>query len=1177
LTSLQRDHVPSARPIAAKEIPLVNRTEEMNVLKEAVYRTVHGEGGLVFIHGEAGIGKTRLVRELGAYARSRGVQVLYGRCPALFRMDGVPPYILWKEVIKDYLETCTPEQLYRVVGYYPAEVAKLVPEISQKLRSIPQSFPISPEQEQNRLFEAVSQLITNISRETPLLVVLDDLQWTDPSSLLLLHYLACGVQKTPLLLLGAYRSTDIDAKHPLTPVLAELNRERLPQSMQLKRMTLSDVSEIIRNILEQDDVPTKFCELVYEKTKGNPFFAEEVIRSLTEEEAIYREGNKWVFKEISNIEFPDSVRNVVKARLSRLDEECQEVLTLASFVGNDFTLEAMCALTGIEENKLLELMDKMLKTGLIKERKIRGEGVCSFADILVRDVVYEEVSLLKREKLHGTVGDALEKVYAEKIDEHFGELAHHFLESGNREKALGYFLKASERAQNVYAHDEAFSYLQHALELLEEKNGDVEEKARVTEKLGHIKEWTGEAEASVDYWNRSLALWNQLKNKKNTAKLHVRIAHVLWDDIGDKQKASEHHKMALEILENEPESAELANLYEDISYMLWRTGELAKAYPLAKKALELAERLKVPEVVARCYNNLGFITEVTSADLESALRLNEKGLKIALENNCIEQALMLYMHVAGSWSNMGKFQKAHETNNEGYELARKVGNQYPIIYFRDSLAQDYINMGEMQKAKSMYEDNLTLAKRNKNPSNLADALIALGGYYFVLGEWDKSLQLLTETGEIFKNVVNYQALPYVNLMIGRIFLEKGDYAKAEKHLIDCDSAYEEAGDELKRHLLSSPWLSALYLKKREIEKAEVLIAETHEYATRTKSTYLIAYAEMFKAMLSREQKNWEQSIEYFKRSLAGLTSLDGQKWQLIDFAYLLYEYGLTYLARNEKSAREEAHSLLSQALEIYERVGAQRKIEEIKSIIGAQTRREIAGTELVEGVLSSRVATGHVDLDKLLCGGLRSGSAVVLTSPSCNERDSLVKSFLETGAKKGEVTFYVTTDPGMAKPLAEFQSSFCLFVCNPQADAIIEDSPNVVKLKGVENLTDISIALTSAMRKLDPSVKGPRRACIDIVSDALLQHHAVQTRKWLAALTAELKSMGFTTLAVVDPRMHPPEELYAILGLFEGEIDIRERETEKGTARFLKIRRMSGQEFLEDELLLKKGELQKKE
>jgi predicted ATPase len=267
LTSLERDRVPPARPVASKEVPLVDRAEEMDVLKEAVCGAVHGEGGLVFVHGEAGIGKTRLIREVSAYAQSRGVQVLSGRCPSLFRMDGVPPYIIWKEVIKDYLRTCTPEQLYRVIGFYPAEVAKLVPEISQKLRTVPQSIPISPEQEQNRLFEAVSQLITNISQEAPLLVTLDDLQWTDPSSLLLLHYLARGVQKVPLLLLGAYRSTDVDDKHPLTPILAELNRERLPQEIQLKRMSLSDVSEIVRNVLEQEDVPEDFCKLVYDKTK----------------------------------------------------------------------------------------------------------------------------------------------------------------------------------------------------------------------------------------------------------------------------------------------------------------------------------------------------------------------------------------------------------------------------------------------------------------------------------------------------------------------------------------------------------------------------------------------------------------------------------------------------------------------------------------------------------------------------------------------------------------------------------------------------------------------------------------------------------------------------------------------------------------------------------------------
>jgi predicted ATPase len=464
-SSLDRGRVPVARPIAAREISLINRTEEMNALKEASYKAVHGGGDLVFVHGEAGIGKTRLLRELGAYAHSRGVQVLYGRCPGLFRMDGVPPFILWKEIIKDYLESCTSEQLYRVIGYYPGEVAKLVPEISQKLRMIPQSFPISPEQEQNRLFEAVSQFITNISGETPLVVILDDLQWTDPSSLLLLHYLARGVQKTSLLLLGAYRDGDIDTKHPLTPILAELNRERMLQSIQLKRMSPNDVSEMIKNILEQEDVPEDFCKLVYDKTKGNPFFTEEVVKSLKEEEAIYRKEGKWKFKEISEIEFPETVKNVVRARIDRLDDECKNVLTLASFVGNDFTLQAMCAVTGIEESKLLELMDKMFKTGLIKERVIHGEGICSFADTIVRDVVYEEVSPLKRKKLHGLVGSALEKAYAKEIDEHLGELAHHFLEGGDKDKALDYFMKAGEKSQKMYAYDEAFSYSDHVLKL----------------------------------------------------------------------------------------------------------------------------------------------------------------------------------------------------------------------------------------------------------------------------------------------------------------------------------------------------------------------------------------------------------------------------------------------------------------------------------------------------------------------------------------------------------------------------------------------------------------------------------------------------------------------------------------------------------------------------------------
>jgi hypothetical protein len=194
---------------------------------------------------------------------------------------------------------------------------------------------------------------------------------------------------------------------------------------------------------------------------------------------------------------------------------------------------------------------------------------------------------------------------------------------------------------------------------------------------------------------------------------------------------------------------------------------------------------------------------------------------------------------------------------------------------------------------------------------------------------------------------------------------------------------------------------------------------------------------------------------------------------------------------------------------------------------------------------------------------------VALTSPSCDERDSLIKSYLETGAKKGEPTFYLATDPGLAGFLPEeYPSNFYLFVCNPQAEAIVKSAPNVFTLKGVENLTNINIALTQAIRKLDPTQKSPRRVCLGLVSDVLLQHGTVQTRKWLTELLTQLRSAGFTTLAVIDPQMHPSEQLHAILGLFDGEVNIREAETKKGLARFLKVKRMSSQKYLKDETLL---------
>jgi tetratricopeptide (TPR) repeat protein/KaiC/GvpD/RAD55 family RecA-like ATPase len=1167
LASLERDRVPPARPLPVKEVPLVDRTEEMNVLKEAVYQAAHGEGGLVFVYGEAGIGKTRLLRELGAYAQSRGVQVLHGRCPGLFRMDGVPPYVIWKEVIKDYLETCIPEQLYRVIGYYPAEVAKLVPELSQKLRTMPPSFPISPEQEQNRLFEAVSQFMTNISREAPLLVVLDDLQWTDPSSLLLLHYLARGVQKTPMLLLGAYRSTDVDAKHPLTPILAELNRERLPQCVSLKRMSPNDISEMIENILEQEDIPPEFCKMIYEKTRGNPFFAEEVIKSLKEEDVIYREKNRWKIKKVSMVEFPETVKSVVTARISRLDEQCQNVLTMASFVGNDFTFDALAGITGIEESKLQEIMDKLLKTGLIKHRTVGGEDLCSFADIIVRDVEYEEVGAFKRKKLHGIVGSTLERVYANKIDEHLGELAYHFLEGGDKNKALDYFLKAGEKAQRIYANAGVVSYFQSALMLLAEKEGGLQEKECVLERLGDVKKLVGEYEACMKFWAEGLQLRNQLCENLNVARLHRKMANVLWEDIGDVEKGKQHFDEALKILEAEPENVELARLYEDMAHMHYRVGSVPQARSWAEKGLELAKKLNAHEVVANSSISLGAAFQM-AGDWQGAVECDERALKIALDNGYIEIASRAYNALGGTLP-FEQWERAIECYEKGLELARKVGVVQLECMISMNLSNMLFQMGNMDRAVSLLEESVALSRRTGNLPNLSVSMMLLGEANVVWGEWEKGEQYYNEALDLSQRMNQHGLIANCYQHLGFLDMLKEDYARASEFFERAYEVSEKAGAKYNQ-MVSALLIIWSYIEMGEIEKANNLLNKFHTFAREVKDNFLIATAEALSGMMLRSQKQYAESIGIFEKTLKEWESLKANTWTSYYFAkWVLCEYARAYLERNQQGDLGKAEELLSQALEIFRKLGAKREIEKVEARIAFIE----TGKEVLKPKLPEHVSTGYADLDKLLYGGLPSNCAVVLTSSSCNERDLLVKSFLKIGAEKSEVTFYVTIDPSATKPLAEeFPSNFYLFVCNPEANAIVKSSANVFTLKGVENLTEVSIALTSAIRKLDPSLKGPRRICLGLVSDVLLQHHAVETRRWLTALMTKLKSEYFTTLAVFDPGMHSSQDARAILDLFDGEISLYEKETEKGLEKFLKIKKMSNQEYLKNELLLTKEE-----
>ena len=218
--------------------------------------------------------------------------------------------------------------------------------------------------------------------------------------------------------------------------------------------------------------------------------------------------------------------------------------------------------------------------------------------------------------------------------------------------------------------------------------------------------------------------------------------------------------------------------------------------------------------------------------------------------------------------------------------------------------------------------------------------------------------------------------------------------------------------------------------------------------------------------------------------------------------------------------------------------------------------------------IKGHLATGNPKLDNLLYGGIAPNSSVMLIAPPSYERDSIIKSFIETGVKNNEITFYISIDHFFLKDLVtEFPLNFHLILCNPKTDNMLVKTANVHKLDGVNNLSDINIELTKAIRKLN-TPKAPRRVCINIISDVLLQYGPVQTRKWLTNIISLLESERFAILAVINPKMHSSEDIHALLGLLGGEIIINEIETPKGDERWLKIKRMNNQKYLKDEILL---------
>ncbi|MGP8058475.1 MAG: ATP-binding protein [Acidimicrobiales bacterium] len=449
-------------------VGVIGRTEQLGLLNDAAKRVASGMGHeVVLIAGEPGQGKSTLVAEAARKAHENEMSVLFARCDE----DVGAPYRPIAEALGAYVNHAPEGVLRSHVAAHGGELSRLVPALKQRLGELPPTQTSDPDTERYLLYGAVAGLLEEASRVHPVLLVLDDLHWADRPSLQLLRHVVANTGSSRLLVLGTYRGSELSGVSALAETLAALHREVGVSRLDLKGLDDSDVVTFLEvaagHVLDKTGV--ELAHAVYRETDGNPFFVTEVLRHLSESGAIVQDAaGHWVPGQgFSQLTLPDSVREVVGARVARLGDRAAKILSIAAIIGRDFDIDLLAEVTGSDEDALLDLLDDAEASDLVCE--LPGTpGRYGFSHALIQHTLYEDMGATRRARMHRLVAEALEELLGDRPDERVGELARHFLLATrpvHTDKAITYAARAGEHALEALAPEDGVRYFSQALEL----------------------------------------------------------------------------------------------------------------------------------------------------------------------------------------------------------------------------------------------------------------------------------------------------------------------------------------------------------------------------------------------------------------------------------------------------------------------------------------------------------------------------------------------------------------------------------------------------------------------------------------------------------------------------------------------------------------------------------------
>jgi DNA-binding CsgD family transcriptional regulator/tetratricopeptide (TPR) repeat protein len=500
-------------PIPDARIPFVGRQRELLDLSACLDTAAEGNGVFVLVSGEAGIGKTRLLAEFAGHAQSKSWKVLSGRA---YDTEGMPPYLPFTEALRDYVRDASVDGLRASIDAAGPEIALLVPDLARRLPDVTPTTASAIEEDRYRLFDSVATFLVDIPRHSDapgLVLILDDLHWSEHSTVLLLQHCSHRLAGSRLVLVGAYRSDNLGRDHPLSGLLAEQRRLDTSVRLVLSPLEIDEVALLVGGF--GYEAPDAVVEAVARQSGGNPFYVGELVRDLLAQNQDLRTVNPATVAE----RVPDGVREVIGHLLSRMSQPVTALLRVAAVLGDGFSAQTLQSATGYESSVLLDSLDEAVAAGMLRETR----GGYQFGHALVRRAIYDGLGLARRQLLHQQVARGLEQQYAGGLREHAAEMAEHLAQSPDPldlARAVGFAELAAKRALDMYAYGEAAAHLEHAIQSQLRLNpGDTVKRCELLLALGQALLPAGQSlRAAEQIAPDALALAEQMDDDDRSAR-----------------------------------------------------------------------------------------------------------------------------------------------------------------------------------------------------------------------------------------------------------------------------------------------------------------------------------------------------------------------------------------------------------------------------------------------------------------------------------------------------------------------------------------------------------------------------------------------------------------------------------------------------------------------------------